>query len=85
MRLLRNGTNRLIVVILLLVMIILASCKQNNILFPSPSMGGAGNIPHQNVVKERFTPDEDKIVVFENSSIEGFWARNDRGNGLTDF
>ena len=44
-------------------------------------MGGAGNIPLQDVVKNRFTADEDKIAVFENSNIDGFWARNDRGNG----
>ena len=47
----------------------------------SPSMGGSGNIPPENVINQRFTPDEDKIAVFQNTSTDGFWARNDRGNG----
>ena len=37
-----------------------------------PSLGGS---------EKRLTLDENKIAVFNNGSIDGFWARNDRGNG----
>ena len=69
-----------IALVLCLGLLLLVSCQETTPQ-KSPSMGGSGNIPPQNVVKERFTRDEDKIAVFENSPIEGFWARNDRGNG----
>lgn len=32
-------------------------------------------------IPDRWTTEEDKIAVFENGEPEGFWARNDRGNG----
>ena len=32
-------------------------------------------------VPGRWTSDEDKIAVFANGTPNGFWARNDRGNG----
>ena len=37
----------------------------------SPSLGGEDS---------RFTTSDSKIAIFEDSEIEGFWARNDRGN-----
>ena len=50
--------------------------------YHSPSMGGGpGNIPPNEQAEKRFTPDEHKIATFENGSVHGFWARNDRGNG----
>ena len=42
---------------------------------------GGGNITPENNIPDRFTADEAKIAVFENGEPEGFWARNDRGNG----
>ena len=42
---------------------------------------GTGNIPPDQPLETRFTADADKIAVFANGSPEGFWARNDRGNG----
>ena len=42
---------------------------------------GSGNIPDSEAVVDRFTPDEDKIAVFDSGAPWGFWARNDRGNG----
>ena len=44
-------------------------------------MGGAGNISSQDVIRGRFTPNEDKIAIFDNGYVDGFWARHDRGNG----
>ncbi len=44
-------------------------------------MGGSGNIPPSSTVVDKFTADENKIVIFENGAVQGFWARNDRGNG----
>lgn len=41
---------------------------------------GKGNIK-PGEIEDRFTPDEHKIATFENGYPEGFWARNDRGNG----
>ena len=40
-----------------------------------------GNGPIKNPGEPRFTDEESKIAVFENGEPEGFWARNDRGNG----
>ncbi len=42
---------------------------------------GVGNIPHEEIIEGRFTPEEDKIAVFTGGMPLGFWARNDRGNG----
>ena len=44
-------------------------------------MGGGGNVGPSNNIPNRITPDEAKIATFENGSAQGFWARNDRGNG----
>ena len=66
--------------VLCAVLIFLPSC-QNEPKIHSPSMGGAGNIPSQSIVKDRFTPDEDKIAIFDGEYVDGFWARTDRGNG----
>ena len=41
---------------------------------------GNGNI-NPGEIDDRFTADEHKIAIFENGYPEGFWARNDRGNG----
>ena len=59
-------------------LLFLTSCKDQK---PpkSPSMGGG--IPPELVVTGRFTADEHKIAIFEDKAIDGFWARNDRGNG----
>lgn len=59
----------------LVVLSVLVSCRPH-----APSMGG-GNIRPSDNVPKRFTPDEDKIATFENGPPEGFWPRNDRGNG----
>ena len=53
--------------------LLLCSCQK-------PS-GGTGNIPPEETTQLRFTADADKIAVFANGSAEGFWARNDKGNG----
>ena len=59
--------------IFLISIYILSSCVNNNSGGVSaPSLGG---------VPLKITPDEDKIVVFSHGAPEGFWARNDRGNG----
>ena len=64
---------RLLVIIpLLLVALLLVSCF-------GPQRGGGNIAPGE--VPDRFTSDEYKIATFENGYPEGFWARNDRGNG----
>lgn len=64
---------RLLVFIpLLLTLLLLVSC------FAAP--GGKGNVS-PGEIPDRFTLDEHKIATFENGYPEGFWARNDRGNG----
>ena len=42
---------------------------------------GSGTSPLPEGVPDRLTPDSDKIAVFANGTPNGFWARNDRGNG----
>ncbi len=42
---------------------------------------GTGNIPAEEMIKDRFTPETDKIATFAGGAPGGFWARNDRGNG----
>lgn len=54
-------------------MVILTSCIQN-----TPS--GNGNISLGGA-EQRLTTEDSKIAVFAKGSPEGFWARNDRGNG----
>lgn len=54
--------------LLLGVMISCAGCGNN-------SVGNVEGIP------DRWTGEEDKIAVFTNGFPQGFWARNDRGNG----
>ena len=51
----------------------LCSCGQ------TPS--GTGNIPPEETGNIRLTENEDKIAVFADGYPDGFWARNDRGNG----
>lgn len=61
---------------LLLVLIfslILCSCT------PTPS--GTGNIPPEEEGDLRLTEEGDKIAVFSEGYPDGFWARNDKGNG----
>ncbi len=60
--------------LLLTLPFLLASCFKPNV--------GSGNISPGEIAN-RFTPDEYKIADFAdaNGYPEGFWARNDRGNG----
>ncbi len=44
------------------------------------SQTGSGNIAPGEIA-DRSTPDEYKIATFEDGYPNGFWARNDRGNG----
>lgn len=74
----KTKTIKWVALILCLLMILLSACHVNLQEGSSPSMGGA--IPPDKVVTGRFTADKYKIAVFENSAIEGFWARHDRGN-----
>ena len=66
-------TNINIFALLLAGLLLLCSCQ------PTPS--GTGNILPEEAIENRWTEDENKIAVFANGSPEGFWARNDRGNG----
>lgn len=50
-------------------------------LFGCEKAPSGETIPPEEVVEGRFTPEEDKIAIFTNGMPEGFWARNDRGNG----
>ena len=64
-----------VIALLFVALLVLASCKPH-----STSMGG-GNIRPEDKLPTRLTQEEDKIATFENGYPEGFWARNDRGNG----
>ncbi|MBE6978686.1 MAG: glycosyl hydrolase family protein [Ruminococcaceae bacterium] len=48
-------------------------------------LSGCSKDPGGSLITEslpsRLTPEECKIAIFENGSPEGFWSRNDRGNG----
>lgn len=67
-----------ILLLLLTSLFLLSSCVNvPDINLPG---GEKGEILEDDGVK-RFTPDEDKIAVFANGAPQGFWARNDRGNG----
>ena len=62
-----------IIALLILSVFLLSSCVH----FKTPgheehSLGG---------VPKRLTPTEDKIAAFSDGAPDGFWARNDRGNG----
>ena len=57
---------------LLLITILLTSCDGPRAGHGNISLGGAEN---------RHTLEADKIVKFSDGSPDGFWARNDRGNG----
>lgn len=59
--------------ILLVVILLFNSCKE----IPS----GSGNISLGGSGEQRLTLEENKIAVFSEGSPEGFWARNDGGNG----
>ena len=59
---------------MLLCILTLTSC------FILPDEGGGGNVSLGGEPK-RLTTEESKIAVFESYAVEGFWARNDRGNG----
>ena len=62
-----------LVCILISSLLLLCACTpQNNV--------GKGNIP-AGTVGDRFTLDEHKIADFSTGYPDGFWARNDRGNG----
>lgn len=47
----------------------------------SESESVSENEPLKDAIPDRWTPDSDKIAIFANGSPQGFWARNDRGNG----
>ena len=69
-----NGIAKLhIRALFLALLLLLCSCQK------PPE--GVGNIPPEETLETRFTADADKIAVFANGYPEGFWARNDRGNG----
>lgn len=69
----KNKTRNRLMALLLVALLLLTSCD-----LPQ-SGGGGGNISLGGEPK-RLTPDEGKIAVFD-GEVEGFWARNDRGNG----
>ena len=62
-----------LLLLILVFSLILCSCRQ------TPS--GTGNIPPEEAGNIRLTENEDKIAVFADGYPDGFWARNDRGNG----
>ena len=64
-------------VLTLVLLTMVVSCFNSH----TPSMGGGGNIGPSNNIPPRLTADDAKIATFENGSPQGFWARNDRGNG----
>ncbi len=64
---------------ILLIIVLLVSCESGGSIGGEISMGGAGS--SLGGVENRLTTEESKIAVFENGVPEGFWARNDRGNG----
>ena len=50
--------------------------------FSSCVFPGSGGIdPSVEGLASRWTKEEEKIVVFSNGEHDGFWARNDKGNG----
>ena len=57
----------------ILTILSLCSCNTNNF--------GSGNITPEDNFVDRITPSESKIANFENGFPQGFWVRNDRGNG----
>ena len=57
---------------LLTSIMIFTSCFDQSTGIEAPSLGG---------VENKLTLDENKIAVFANGAPDGFWARNDRGNG----
>ena len=57
---------------LVAIILILSSCTPHSDGIVLPSMGSG---------ESRFTLEEDKIADFSLGSPEGFWARDDRGNG----
>jgi endoglucanase len=62
-----------IFIVILIIIYCFTSCVNSNSGgVTAPSLGG---------VPMRLTPEEDKIAVFSQGSPDGFWARNDRGNG----
>lgn len=61
--------------LLLSLILMLTSCQWGG----GVSTGGGGISLGGGV--NRLTTEESKIAVFENGAPEGFWARNDRGNG----
>ena len=69
-------------VLLLALLLLLSSCQlpwqKEDANTPE---SGTGNIPPQQTVTGRWTADADKIAVFANGAPQGFWARNDHGNG----
>lgn len=72
----KSGTKLLAI---LLIIILLVSCESGGSLGGGISMGGSGS--SLGGVENRLTTEESKIAVFANGAPEGFWARNDRGNG----
>lgn len=72
----KNKTIIRILVLTVTVLMLFSSCVVH-----APSLGGSGNIPPADQQRKRLTPDEYKIATFVDGSPQGFWARNDRGNG----
>ena len=64
---------RLTVLVIFIFIFTFSSCTDPNVNgITGPSLGSAEN---------RMTPNDHKIAVFDSSHINGFCARNDRGNG----
>ena len=70
---------RLISLILLAVLLLLVGCDVADSPVRLPSNGPSGGyVPD---LPPRLTDEASKIAVFENGAPDGFFARNDRGNG----
>ena len=81
----RSLTKKILIILLAISISNLSGCEflkgTTNQQNSPPVITGGGNIPIENVIEGKFTPDSDKIVIFGDSYPQGFWARNDRGNG----
>ena len=62
-----------ILALLFVFVFLLSSCVHYNP--PGDEEHSLGGVP------SRLTPSADKIAVFADGAPQGFWARNDRGNG----
>ncbi len=63
--------------LLLVSVLLLSSCDGSSLGGGGVSLGGSSMGGGEN----RLTTEDSKIAVFSDGAPEGFWARNDRGNG----